>query len=190
MRAKTIINQAPESVSMKNLQELLDLCIKIDDSVDSVCKEANINKYNMFSGNHCIQTATALKYILDGIFNIAGYKTEILYGIMSDDECHGRIYNHAYLYMFYKGVHYIIDVSRKTRNALIVCSKDIIYKYGQGSLIEVANYDDINILKLEKLDYSKLFNEEQEFFTLEPSRKFLGRVKFLCQNKIQNFKKW
>ena len=190
MKNKTILNLSDNINHAKELDSLLDLCIEIDSAVDSICKKADEKKYKMFGGNHCIQTAAAMKYILDGVFYGSEYSSEIVYGIMSDSECPGKIYNHAYLYMEHSGNSYIIDVSRKTRNALIICNKDNNRIYGETSSISVPGYDDIFIIGIDTIDYATLFNEEREFFTLEPSSKFLTRTKYLCQKKIDGFKKW
>lgn len=191
MRSNLVINLTDNANHGKKLNRLLDLCIKIDDSVDKICKNADERKYKMFGGNHCIQTAACIKHILDEKFGTVNCTTHIIYGIMTDNECiEHQIYNHAYVYMEYKGYSYIIDVSRKTREALLCCTQDSSYAYGQNSTLSIPEYDDIRIIQISKLDYDEILKEKREFFTQKSSWELFSKVKFLCQKKIDSFKKW
>lgn len=187
-KTKIIINEACKTVKTKELETLLDLCIEIDIAVDKICKQADHFKYRLFNGNHCIQTAGAVKYIVDSIFGSEpGYEMQIMYGLMTDGDSRREIYNHAYLSMRYKNAYYVIDVSRKTRDALIACSSKAVYYYGTKCPMSITGYEDIIIHQLDKINFKDIIDEPQEFFTLEHSKKFLDRVKELCQSRIDNF---
>lgn len=191
MREKLIVNLTGDIHHSKKMARLLDLCIKIDKSVDNICKNADKIKYDAFGGNHCIQTAACMKYIIDGILKSSGCKTHIIYGIMTDNECSAdTVYNHAYLFMEYRGLNYVIDVSRKERQALIACTKEHIFGYGMHSPLTIPEYNDIEIMQISKLDFEDILNQEHEYFTGISSREFFNKVKFLCQSKIDSFKKW
>lgn len=190
MKKKLVVNYSQNKDMGENLNSLLDLCIKIDDVVDSICKSADIKKYEMFAGNHCIQTAACIKNILDDIFALQATNTRMMYGIMTDKEYTGKIYNHAYIVMEYGDNNYIIDTSRKTREALVCCASDETYAYGKSSELSIPEYDDIEILRLTEIDYDGIANEDKEYFTGKPSKELFNRVKFLCQAEIQGFKKW
>lgn len=190
MNEKLLINYTENPNHGKKMDRLLSLCMKINKSVDSICKNASEEKYKAFNGNHCIQTAACTKYILDEVFGTHKCKTSIVYGIMTDDECKGTIYNHAYIYMEYGDYSYIIDTSRNTRKALLCCSKSSTCIYGENSVLSIPEYDDIRVLEIGVLDYEEILKEQKEFFTGSPSTELFNKVKFLCQAKIDSFKKW
>lgn len=178
----------------EDMGKVLILCQAIEKSVDRICKESNPEMYKAYHGNHCIQTASAMSYVLRTIDDA---KCNIMYGIMHDDTTKGKMYNHAFLQMKYNDRYYIVDVSRKDRPALVVCTDKLHLTYGKtlgfnfkdiSSGVDAGEYNDIVVEKLTILDQESIDNEKNEFFTKQSSLTLYNRVMNEIEGEIFDFK--
>lgn len=170
--------------------KILDLAYYINEHIDNKFKKEFPDKYEQWSGNHCLQTSIMTCGILESIEDL---KPEVVYCIMTDIYKGKNVcYNHAYVAVTdsYNNSRYVIDMARNDRDKLFISKpKDKLDIYVE-SRCGYRGYGNIFIVGHQHVDYKKALLFDIEYFTGEPSFYLFNEIREKFKNEIKELQNW